>query len=109
MWNTWAVWRDTDELLNHLDRKLEQIMAALDDLAVAVANNQTQDQAVITAVEDLVAQVAALTAAAGTGDSAAIEAAVAQLNTSAAAVQAAAASDPGAQTPPAAPPAAPVA
>lgn len=71
------------------------------DLQAAVTNLGTEQSAIVTAVNDLVAKVAALTAAAGGGDTAAIEAAAAAVNASASALATSAGADPGPQgTPP---------
>lgn len=66
---------------------LGAILAALDDLNASVAALQTEVAAVVKAVNDLVAAVAA-------GNSVGIEAAVAQINAAADSLKTAAASDP---------------
>ena len=106
------------EALERIERRLEEIMSALTDLNDALARLAAEQTAVdvVTkatslAVTDLVAEVANLLAAQGSGDTAAIESAVtginsvvASLNADAATLATAASQDPGAQTPPTGPP-----
>jgi len=105
------------EFLEHLDRKLERIMGDLTALNAAIADGQSADAGLLAALNttltDLAAEVAALQAAQGTSDQAAIDAATANvaqivtdLKNATAQVTAA---DPGAQPAPTAPaaPAAP--
>ena len=66
-------------------------MAAIDDLNAAVTNLQTEQNAIATAVADLVAEVAKLQAAISAGNDAAIEAAATSINAVAAELQSAAA------------------
>lgn len=86
----------------HIDRKLDYIMALLDALNTAVANETTVDQSVITLLNGLSQQLKDAIAAA---DPAAIQAVVDQIDTNTAALSAAVA----ANTPVTAPAPAPVA
>lgn len=65
-------------LLIHQDRKLDRIMGDTTALADAVASLQSEDSALLAAINatltDLAAEVAALQAAQGSGDQAAIDA-----------------------------------
>jgi hypothetical protein len=74
-----------------------EIMTAIDDLNAAVTAVGLEQVAVMTAVEDLLAETANLQLAASQGNSAAIETAVGKINTIAASLKGSAASDPGPQ------------
>jgi hypothetical protein len=73
------------------------LMAAIDDLNAAVASLQAEETAVASTVDDLLAEVTNLTNAAAAGDSAAIEAAVANITSVASGLKTLAVSDPGPQ------------
>ena len=88
--------REIFEELRKIHQTQGEDMAAIDDLNTAVTNLQTEQVAVATAVTDLVAAVAASSAA----NDPAIEAAVSNINAVTASLTTDAASDPGPQASP---------
>jgi hypothetical protein len=89
--------QQTNVLLSRLLNQEKNVMSALDDLTAQVTANTSAEQSAVTLIQGLAAQIAA---AVNTEDSAALESLAQQLNTSATALAAAVtANTPAAPTP----------